>query len=136
MKMATPEKITALADFVDRLEDLLYGTHGALPEHEQETAFDHLWQVLRMARARLVTYLAYTDDMLVGTEYCDECGDVRSVVTGIEREPDLMIITSENGFYPEDVGVGGYFRLPGSDAYGEHALVELARQRVVNAAVA
>lgn len=134
--MATPEKITALADFVDRLQHLLYGTHEALPEHEQKTAFHHLWEVLRTARARLVTYLAYTDDMLVGTEYCDECGDVQSVVTEIEHEPELMIVTSKNGFYPEDVGVETYFRLPGSDAYGESALVELARQRVADATVA
>ena len=33
--MATPEKIAALADFVDRLEQLTYDTH-MLPEHEAE----------------------------------------------------------------------------------------------------
>ena len=95
-----------------------------------------LFDVLHTARERLVAYLAYTDNMLVGTEYCNECGEVQSVVTGIEREPELMIITTNNGFYPSDVHIDHYFRLPGSNAYGEAALVELAQQRVANAAVA
>ena len=82
-----------------------------------------------------MTYLAHTDNMLVGAEYCDSCGEVESVVTKIEREPELMIITTNNAFYPSDVHIDQYFRLPGSNAYGESALVELARQRVADAAL-
>jgi hypothetical protein len=134
MKMATPEKITALADFVDRLEQLSCDAH-ALPEHEADEVLDRLYDVLRTARGRLVTYLAYTDNMLVGTEYCNECGEVESVVTRIEREPELMIITTNRGLYPSDVEMDCYFRLPGSNAYGESALVEVARQRVTDAAL-
>jgi hypothetical protein len=130
--MADPQKIEALADFVDRLEHLVYRTDG-LPEHEVSS---RLFDVLQTARGRLVTYLAYADNMLVGAEYCDGCGDVLSVVTGIERKPELMIITTNSGFYPSDVHINHYFRLPGSNAYGEAALVELARQRATNAAVA
>ena len=51
-------------------------------------------------------------------------------VVRIEREPELMIITNSNGFYPQDVQCGYYFRLSGSDAYGEHASAELARARL------
>ena len=94
-----------------------------------------LYKAAQTARDRLMIYLAYTDNMLVGTEYCDECGEAPGVVTKIEREPDLMIVTTGDAFYPQDVDDGHYFRLPGSDAYGERALVELARQRAANAAL-
>jgi hypothetical protein len=87
--MATPEKIAALADFIDRLEQVAYRT-DMLPEYEAEEVSGILFDVLHTARDRLVAYLAYTDNMLVGTEYCNECGEVQSVVTGIEREPELI----------------------------------------------
>jgi hypothetical protein len=134
MKMATPEKIAALANFVDGLEKYVYDTH-ALPEHEAEEVHKSLFEVLETARNRLVIYLAYTDNMLVGTEYCNECGEAEGVVTGIDREPELMIITTTSAFYPSDVCIDHYFRLPGSNAYGESALVEVARQRVTDAAL-
>ena len=73
--------------------------------------------------------------MLVGAEHCDECGEVVGTVIGIEREPELMIVTSSNSLYLGDLSLsyGWYFRLPGSDAYGEHAIAELARARAEQA---
>ena len=128
--MVTHKEIAELADFIDRLIPLTYGGHYGVPDHEQETIWHLLDSVLQVARRRLVMYLAYTDDMLVGTENCNECGEVYSVVTKINREPELLIVTTKGAFYPEDeADSSSYFRLPGSDAYGEHALVEIARQR-------
>ena len=127
--MATPEKIRALAKMVEQLHEAAWNTDG-LPDHEWETVHRQLNKVLQTVHSRLVTYLAYTDDMLVGAEYCNECGEVDGTVVRIEREPDLMIITDNNGIYPQDVYCDRYFRLPGSDAYGEFALAELARARL------
>jgi hypothetical protein len=131
--MADRQKITALASLVDRLEQRIRAS-ARLPEREWDKAFDRWWEELEAARTRLLRSLAYTDNMLVGTEYCDDCGEVVGVVTKIEREPGLVIMTTARDVYLEEL-YGNYFRLPGSDAYGEQAFVELARQRASDAAV-
>jgi hypothetical protein len=129
--MATPAEIRALANMLEEIFGAIYGGAVALPDHESEPVRDQLSKVLETVQHRLMMYLAYTDDMLVGAEYCDECGDVVGTVVRIDREPELMIITNRGGFYPSDSGVsyGCYFRLPGSDAYGDSAIAELARAR-------
>ncbi len=127
--MATPEKIRALAKLVEQIYEVTWNA-DALPDHEWKFVHHKLFTVLQTVHSRLMTYLAYTDDMLVGAEYCNECGEVEGTVVRIEREPELMIITNSNGFYPQDVQCGYYFRLSGSDAYGEHASAELARARL------
>jgi hypothetical protein len=125
--MADRQKILALASLVDRLERV--GTSARLPKHE----WDRSWEELVEARTRLLRYLGYAN-MLVGAEYCDECGEVVGVVTKIEREPGLAIMTTAGDVYLEEI-YGNYFRLPGSDAYGDQAIVELARRRAAAAAV-
>ncbi len=127
--MATPEKIRALANAIEQMHEVTHSNPVALPDHEWKNVHDRLYTVLQIARDRLVTYLAYTDDMLVGAELCNECGEVVGTVVRIEYEPDLMIVTNRSCVYPSDVACWEYFRLPGSDAYGEHALAELARAR-------
>ena len=92
--MATPEKIRNLARFVHDLNGLTIDAFGAFPDHEAQTVHDHLFKVLQSARSRLVRYLAYNGDMLVGAEYCNECGELEGTVTRIELEPDLMIVTN------------------------------------------
>ena len=131
--MVTPDRIRALADAVEQTYEASSLAIHALPEHEWESVHDQLFAVLQTLRSRLVMYLAYTDDMLVGAEYCNECGEVEGSVVRIEREPDLMIITTGHGMYPGDVQCGEYFRLPGSNAYGELALAELAKARAEQA---
>ena len=116
--MADRQKILTLASLVDRLAS------ARLPEQEWERS----WEELVEARTRLLRSLAYTGNLLVGAEYCNECGEAVGVVTKIEREPGLAIMTTAGDVYLGEL-YGNYFRLPGSDAYGDQALVELARRR-------
>ena len=139
--MADLQKITALANLVDQLEQRLYPTEQerfkALHDDlwkEWDERFDDLWGELKRARDRLLRCLVRTDNMLVGAEYCNECGEVEGVVTGIDREPPLAILLAPAGDVSPEELYGSYFRLPGSDAYGDQALVELARQRAATAA--
>jgi hypothetical protein len=127
--MATPDKIRALANLIEQIEEVTSGCFHALPEHECETVHSQLFEVSQTLHDRLLMYLAYSGDMLVGAEHCDECGEVTGTVVRIDREPELMIVTSRGGFYPRDVLGDEYFRLPGSNAYGELALAELAKAR-------
>jgi hypothetical protein len=131
--MTDRQKIAALISLVDRLEQRIQAS-TRLPEHKWPKVFDRLWKKLVAARTRLLRSLAYADNMLVGTVYCNDCGEAVGVVTKVEREPDLVIITTAGDVYLGEL-YGNYFRLPGSDAYGDQALFELARQRAADAAV-
>src|SRR5262245_23501799 len=100
--MADLHKILALASLVDRLDEHLFEC-AMKPQGVDEALWNEAWSELRAASERLVRCLAY-NDMLLGTEYCDECGRVVGVVTRIERKPDLMIvISSGDAVYPSDV---------------------------------
>jgi len=129
------EKVAALADYVERLETLTLSDYGFLEDQDEEVHV-RLFNILKTARSRLIACLAYTEDMLVGAELCDGCENVLGVVTRIDREPELRIITTDDCLYPSNICMDTYFRLPGSSAYGEGALVELARERVASAAQA
>ena len=128
--MVDRQKILTLANLVDQLEQRL----GASAKLEQSNEWDRLWEELAEARTRLLRSLAYTGSLLVGAEYCDECGEVEGVVTKIDRERGLAIMTTGGDVYLAEL-YGSYFRIPGSNAYGDQAIVELARQRAADAAV-
>jgi len=124
------QQITSLANLIKLLEQVEQSAYLALPLDEAEDLQYRLFMYPQIAGVRLTNCLAKTG-LLIGAEHCDECAEVKGTVTRIDRDPDLMTITSAGPVDVRDViFCGHYFRLPGSGAYGEDALVELARARV------
>lgn len=115
-------EIRILADLLDLLN------LKAVETVEWGSIYAPLYDAAIATRSRLVHALA-ASDALVGAEYCDECGEYVDTIVRVEHSPDTMLISSDSGYYPEQFTIGDvYLRPPGSTAYGDLALVELARR--------
>lgn len=127
-KMTTNDHANNLADLLENLETV--AVHAALLDKDLFYAID---DQITGVRQKLIVELA-RDGRLDGAEYCDEAGDVIGVVEAVGVMPDILIdVTNTVGVMPDDIAEQ-YFRVPGSEAYGRLALVELTRARTIDKA--